>query len=130
MNLVLKYSFFAVVAITANILFQYVSFALYSGAFGLYIAMFWGTLAGLVIKYTLDKRYIFYHITKNKIDDGKKFVLYSTTGAFTTMIFWGSELGFNALFQSNYSKYIGAILGLSIGYVTKYFLDKKYVFIR
>ena len=130
MNLVLKYSFFATVATSVNILFQYIIFSFYNSIFGLYTAMFWGTLAGLVTKYTLDKKYIFYHTPKSKIDDGKKFVLYSTTGISTTIIFWGSELGFNALFEGKDAKYIGAILGLGIGYATKYFLDKKYVFAR
>lgn len=128
MSLVFKYSFFAVLATAINLAFQYLSLSLYSGSFDLYIAMFWGTLAGLVLKYILDKKYIFYHIPKNKKDDGKKFVLYSIMGIFTTVIFWGTELGFNYTFESEIAKYIGAVLGLSIGYIVKYFLDKKYVF--
>ncbi len=90
--------------------------------------MFFGTLAGLILKYILDKKYIFYHKPKNKKDDGKKFALYSLMGVFTTFIFWGFEIGFDFAFHSEIAKYIGAILGLSIGYVVKYFLDKKFVF--
>ena len=51
-------------------------------------------------------------------------------GIFTTIIFWGTEIIFNTLSQSPYAKYLGAVIGLSIGYVIKYFLDKKYVFIH
>jgi putative flippase GtrA len=91
--------------------------------------MFFGTLAGLVTKYLLDKRYIFYHTPKDKKDDAKKFALYSFMGVFTTVIFWGTEIGFNAVFENPNAKYVGAIIGLSIGYVIKYYLDKKYVFI-
>jgi putative flippase GtrA len=91
--------------------------------------MFLGTLAGLVLKYILDKKYIFYHETKGKKDEGKKFFLYSLMGVFTTFIFWGFEIGFFYIFENQNAKYIGAVIGLSIGYITKYYLDKKYVFI-
>ncbi|QEH07273.1 hypothetical protein SMN_2517 [Sulfurospirillum multivorans] len=90
--------------------------------------MFLGTFAGLLSKYILDKRYIFYHKPKNKKDDGKKFVLYSLMGVCTTFIFWGFEMGFYIVFKYENAKYFGAVLGLSIGYMIKYFLDKKFVF--
>lgn len=94
----------------------------------LYVAMFIGTLAGLIVKYILDKKYIFFHTPKSKKDDGKKFILYSLMGVFTTFIFWGFEIGFDYAFSDENAKYFGAIIGLCIGYITKYFLDKKYVF--
>ena len=93
------------------------------------MAMFIGTLAGLIVKYVLDKKFIFYHEIKDKKDDAKKFALYSLMGVFTTIIFWGIEIAFNYFSQEPNAKYIGAIIGLSIGYVIKYFLDKKFVFI-
>jgi putative flippase GtrA len=111
-------------------LFQYFSFLVYSDFGSLYVAMFFGTLAGLVAKYILDKKYIFYHTPKDRSDDARKFALYSLMGVFTTIIFWGTEIAFNALSPSPYAKYLGAVIGLSIGYIIKYFLDKKYVFIH
>jgi len=51
-------------------------------------------------------------------------------GVFTTIIFWGTEIAFDILFQDPNAKYLGAVIGLSIGYVIKYFLDKRYVFIH
>jgi len=48
----------------------------------------------------------------------------------TTFIFWGTEIGFDAFFENENAKYFGAVIGLSIGYIIKYFLDKKYVFKR
>jgi len=92
--------------------------------------MFLGTLAGLVAKYLLDKKFIFYHTPKDKKEDAKNFMLYSFMGVFTTIIFWGTEIAFDTLSCHPYAKYIGAIVGLSIGYIIKYFLDKKYVFIH
>ena len=113
-----------------NLLFQYISFTPYGGFASLYVAMFFGTLAGLIVKYLLDKKFIFYHEVKNKKDDAKKFALYSLMGVFTTIIFWGTEIAFDALSQDPNAKYLGAVIGLSIGYVIKYFLDKKFVFIH
>lgn len=128
MLLVLKYSFFALIATIINLFTQFISLAIYSQNFSLYIAMFFGTLTGLIAKYILDKKYIFYYVVKDKKEDSQKFILYSIMGVFTTLIFWGFEIGFDYIFDSEIAKYIGAIIGLSIGYVTKYFLDKKFVF--
>ncbi len=126
--IVLRYAIFALLSTIVNILFQYLSFLVYEGFLSLYVAMFIGTVAGLVLKYVLDKKYIFFHTPKSKKDDGKKFFLYSVMGVFTTFIFWGFEIGFDYAFENENAKYLGAVLGLSIGYVVKYFLDKKFVF--
>ena len=126
----IKYIIFAAISTLFNLLFQYLSFLLYSDFGALYIAMFFGTLAGLVVKYILDKKFIFYHEVKDKKDDAKKFALYSLMGVFTTIIFWGTEMGFYYLVPDPNAKYLGAVIGLSIGYVIKYFLDKKFVFIH
>ncbi|QSZ41683.1 GtrA family protein [Sulfurimonas aquatica] len=123
-----RYVLFAIISTIVNLLFQYLSFELYSGFLALYLAMFVGTLAGLVLKYVLDKKYIFFHTPKNKKDDGKKFMLYSLMGVFTTFIFWAFEIVFDLFFIDENAKYLGAIIGLSIGYIVKYNLDKKFVF--
>ena len=128
MFLVLKYSLFALIATIINLFTQFISLAIYSQNFSLYIAMFFGTLTGLIAKYILDKKYIFYYVVKDKKEDSQKFILYSIMGVFTTLIFWGFEIGFDYIFDSEIAKYIGAIIGLSVGYITKYFLDKKFVF--
>lgn len=125
----LKYALFAVIATLFNLLFQYASFIIYDYIYSLYVAMFVGTLAGLACKYILDKKYIFYHTPKDRKDDARKFVLYSFMGIFTTAIFWTTEIMFDSLFEYESSKYVGAVVGLGIGYIMKYFLDKKYVFV-
>ena len=128
MFLVLKYSLFALIATIINLFTQFISLAIYSQDFSLYIAIFFGTLTGLIVKYILDKKYIFYYVVKDKKEDSQKFILYSIMGVFTTLIFWGFEIGFDYIFDSEIAKYISAIIGLSVGYITKYFLDKKFVF--
>lgn len=128
MSITVKYIIFAITSTLVNLLFQYISFSIYSGFLELYVAMFFGTIAGLILKYLLDKKFIFYHKSKNKQDEGRAFFLYSLMGLFTTLIFWGFEIGFDYLFENDSSKYIGAVIGLTIGYILKYFLDKRFVF--
>jgi len=128
MNIAIKYIIFAVISTIGNIFTQWLSLKIYDGSFSLYIAMFLGTLIGLIIKYILDKKFIFYYETDSLKENHKLFVLYSLMGVFTTFIFWGVEILFNYLFVNPNAKYIGAIIGLSIGYIIKYNLDKRFVF--
>jgi putative flippase GtrA len=129
MKLALKYSLFAAISTVLNLGMQFATFSFYKGPFELYIAMMLGTGGGLLSKYVLDKKYIFYHQTKDLKDDTKKFILYSAMGVITTLIFWGCEIGFDTLFRIPSAKYTGAVIGLLIGYVTKYNLDKRFVFV-
>jgi len=129
MNLAFKYIVFAIISTLTNLLFQWISFYIYDGIASLYVAMFVGTLAGLILKYFLDKKWIFYHTTNSKKEDAQKFFLYSFMGVFTTVIFWGTEMFFYYFIPIDNAKYIGAVIGLGIGYIVKYFLDKKFVFI-
>jgi len=127
MTLSIIYVLFAILAMGINIGAQYISLIIYSGQYSLYLAMAWGTLSGLIVKYILDKKYIFQVRTKDIKEDTSKFILYSLMGVLTTIIFWGFELAFNSLsFES--AKYYGAVIGLSIGYIIKYNLDKRYTF--
>ncbi len=126
--LAFRYTLFAALSTVANLLVQVVSFWLYSGAASLYVAMIAGTFSGLVLKYILDKKYIFFHTPENRKDESKKFLLYTLMGVITTAIFWGFEIGFHWAFESEHAKYAGAVIGLGIGYLLKYFLDKRFVF--
>jgi putative flippase GtrA len=128
LSLVSKSCLFAVIATAANLASQAASLHVYSGTYDLWLAIFIGTAVGLAVKYLLDKRWIFAYETENLRDDAEKFALYTLMGVITTLIFWGSEILFDLLWQIPEAKYIGAIIGLSIGYVTKYQLDKRFVF--
>lgn len=130
MWLAIKYAAFAVLAIIVNVVSQDMAIQIYTGIFSLYISMAFGTITGLVVKYILDKKYIFAFTASNMADDGKKFVLYSFMGVATTLIFWGTELSFQYLFATKIMRYVGAVIGLAIGYTVKYHLDKKFVFLR
>ena len=128
MRISLTYTLFAVLATAVNIGVQDVAIRIYTGPYQLLFSIGIGTLAGLVIKYVLDKRYIFRFQTVNVSHDSQTFLLYALMGLVTTVIFWGFEFGFNYLFQTKELRYLGGVIGLAIGYLSKFHLDKKFVF--
>lgn len=128
MTIALTYSFFAIIAIAANVLSQEMTIALYTGPYELAIAILVGTAIGLVIKFLLDRKYIFQADSKPLHKDASQFLAYATTGVLTTLLFWGSEITFDYVFATKEARYVGAVLGLSAGYYLKYQLDKRFVF--
>lgn len=130
MSLLFLYSLFAIIAIAANVLSQEFALLFYRGAHELVVAIPVGTAVGLVVKFVLDRKYIFKADTVPLSKDGRQFIAYAATGVLTTVLFWGSEIAFELLFASREARYVGAILGLSCGYVLKYQLDRRYVFTR
>ena len=124
--IIIKYICFAAISTALNLLSQYFSLVFYNDFGGLFLAILIGTIIGVSTKYFLDKNYIFYYVNKDR--KVNNFFFYSLTGIFTTIIFWTFEIGFHIIFNFNLAKYIGAIIGLSIGYILKFFLDRKYVF--
>lgn len=127
-NLIAKYILFALIATILNLFTQYIFLKMYYGVGSLYLAMFLGTLIGLVIKYILDKNYIFKYRINNKKEELKKILLYSFLGIFTTLIFWSFEIAFDKIFEYDLAKYVGGLLGLALGYYLKFTLDKNIVF--
>lgn len=126
--LTVRYAVFAAVAVGVNLGTQALSLGVYDGAFGLLAAMVLGTGTGLVTKYLLDKRFIFYDQDGGLRAHSVKFTLYATMGVATTALFWATELTFVALGDDPRLKYIGAALGLTLGYIAKYRLDRRFVF--
>ena len=126
--LIVKYFSFILIATIVNLLTQLLIFQLFEGWFVLYAALALATLTGLITKYFLDKKWIFNYKATSKSDNLNKFGLYSLMGIFTTAIFWGSEMFFFHILAFDGSQYVGGALGLAIGYLVKYFLDKKFVF--
>jgi len=128
--LVLRYAGFAVVATLANLGAQRLVLAgadpVAAGRFVLAMAV--GTGVGLVVKYLLDKRWIFYDRTTGARAQGAQFALYTAMGLVTTAIFWLTETAFWLAWGTDLARETGAVLGLGVGYVTKYLLDRRYVF--
>ena len=128
MSILFRYSLFAVVATSLNLLCQRMVLSLGETTAHLLIAILAGTIVGLVIKYVLDKNFIFHNKHRFSSNKEKTFYLYTFTGIFTTLLFWATESIFYLYFKNHLMRETGAILGLAIAYVIKFKLDSKYVF--
>jgi len=129
-RLVVLYILFAGLSTLVNIGSQMISMMTYSGSYAITISILIGTLAGLPLRYVLEKRFIFSFQSNSMAQDGHLFFMYSLMGIFTTALFWITEYVFHLIFITSFMRYIGGILGLSIGYFIKYWLDKRFVFIN
>ncbi|MDZ7695466.1 MAG: GtrA family protein [Deltaproteobacteria bacterium] len=127
--LAFKYTLFAAFSIFTNLGMQYLTARIIEGKWQLYACLITGTLGGLVVKYLLDKHFIFYYQVAHIREEGVRFFLYSLMGIATTLIFWGTEIAFEMAFRSPYARYMGGLLGLIVGYAVKYRLDKRFVFV-
>jgi len=126
--LILRYAGFAALATLANLAAQRLVLRVSDSEFRIALAVLAGTAVGLVLKYILDKRWIFFDRSHGAAVHSKKFSLYTLMGVATTVIFWGAETSFWMIWQTDLMREVGAVLGLAIGYFVKYKLDRKYVF--
>ncbi|MCA0997304.1 GtrA family protein [Salipiger pacificus] len=128
MSLIGLYALFAVLATLLNLGIQRLVLAIEQSNIGFAIAIVAGTGAGLVLKYLLDKRWIFRDPTKGARENGRKFSRYTVMGLVTTGIFWATETAFWLVWQTDGMRELGAVLGLMLGYAVKYRLDRRFVF--
>lgn len=126
------YAAFGAVATAANMGVQAATHAILppgDGAGATYwLALAAGTGVGLVVKYLLDKRWIFADPSVGMAAHGRRFSLYTLMGIATTMIFWGTQTAFFLATGSRAMLYLGGALGLAVGYWVKYRLDRRFVF--
>jgi len=127
-RLAMLYALVALIAIFVNVGCQALVIWIYKGVFAVQLSVLIGTAAGLPVKYVLEKRHIFGFVSKSLVHDGQVFMIYTFMGVFTTGLFWAIEYGFHVAFETDAMRYVGGAVGLTIGNVIKYHLDKRYVF--
>ena len=129
-GIAVAYALFAILSTVINIASQMLSIWAYKGPYSIEISILVGTAAGLPLRYFLEKRYIFNFQSLNLKHDGRLFVFYSAMGVITTLIFWGTEYAFHLIYNTEFMRYVGGVIGLAVGFYVKYQLDKKYVFVN
>lgn len=136
--MLLKYFFFAAIAILLNtliftLLYEWAQTWITEGIYRLlaeYIAKACGIVAGFALKYFLDKNYVFADEKKESRQEAKQIGLYGLFSIFTTLLAFGlAEVG-EWLINHRYEATISWLLGLVVGYTTKYYLDKNFVFVQ
>ena len=127
-ELTLRYVAGAILATLVNLATQALSFSLYQGSGELLFGILAGTATGLFSKFIFDKFLIFDDPSLGLAENAQKFALYCVTGVFTTAIFWGTEATMAWLSDGKAMRYLGAVIGLCIGYILKFHLDRRFVF--
>ena len=122
-----RYVIFALLATLANLAAQEVVMRLAPVA-PLTLSILAGTVAGFVLKYVLDKKWVFDDRYGGHREELQKVTLYGAFSVLTTLIFWGFEVAFWTIWRTDLAKYTGAVLGLAIGYAAKFALDRTFVF--
>jgi putative flippase GtrA len=122
-----RYVLFAIVATLANLITQEAVIRVAPVA-PLALSILMGTAAGFILKYVLDKRWVFEDDYGGHRQELQKITLYGAFSVLTTLVFWGFEVAFWMIWQTDLAKYTGAVLGLAIGYAAKFFLDRTFVF--
>lgn len=129
-GLAVRYAAFAGLATLSNLATQRALLPQDADGAAFAVAMGAGTVVGLIVKYLLDMRWIFFDPDGGVRAHGRKFTLYALTGVVTTAIFWGTETVFWLVWNTGAMRELGAVLGLTLGYVLKYRLDARFVFER
>lgn len=122
------YAVFAAAAAAVNLGTQWAVAGLWPWGLPSIAALIAGTGAGLLVKYILDKRWIFRAMPMRLAADARRFLQYCATGLVTTALFWGIELSCIAAFGAAWGRYAGGAAGLCAGYSLKYLLDRRIVF--
>jgi len=123
----IRYVLFAVLATLANLLTQEASIRLAPEA-PLSFSILMGTAAGFILKFVLDKKWVFDDTYAGHRQELQKIGLYGVFSVLTTLVFWGFEITFWVIWQTDFAKYTGAVLGLAVGYAAKFLLDRSFVF--
>jgi putative flippase GtrA len=122
-----RYVLFAVVATLANLATQELVIRVAPVA-PLTLSILAGTAAGFVLKYVLDKKWVFDDRYRGHREELQMVTLYGVFSVLTTLVFWGFEIAFWTIWRTDFAKYSGAVLGLAIGYAAKFALDRTFVF--
>lgn len=126
-GLALRYVVFAIISTLVNFAVQEAVIHI-SPVEPLMPSLLTGTVAGFAVKYMLDKKWIFFDGYASHASEVRKITLYGLFSVLTTVVFWSFEISFWTLWQTDLAKYTGGALGLAIGYVSKYALDRRFVF--
>jgi putative flippase GtrA len=121
------YVLFAAVATIANLAMQEVTFRVIP-ILPFSVSILSGTAAGFIVKYVLDKNLVFSDPYTGGRHEIRKISLYALLSVATTVVFWAFEVAFWFVWRTDQAKYVGALVGLAIGYSAKFALDRAFVF--
>ncbi len=122
---VILYVVFAAFAICLNMFVQNLMFALWPLGGAIFVAMPVGAGVALLTKYFLDRRYVF---ASERSASRIEFLKYALTGGFITAVFFVTEYAIWIIYQTDYARNVGIVIGMTVGYTLKYVLDRHFIF--
>jgi putative flippase GtrA len=127
-SLMLRYAGFALLSTAINCLVQFFILHTLAGSLAIYIALAFGTGAGFVSKFLLDRNYVFYHVSSGYKQEVWVSICYLGTSVIMTLAY----LSFQTFVYFEYGDgafyYISACLVLCLGYSAKFLIDGRFVF--
>lgn len=124
-----KYCTFAMAAGAANLVTQELVVQA-APSWPVMLSILAGTGVAFLVKYVGVKLWVFADPYHSHGHEARKVVRYALLGFLTTTIFWAIELAAWWIWRDPQIKYAGAVVGLALSHVAKYFLDRDYVFNR
>lgn len=129
MKPLVRYYAFALASVAANLGTQHLTYVA-SPIAPVEVSMAAGTIVGFVLKYLMDKYYVFEARTETAAAEARRVFLYGLFSIGTTALFWSVEMAFWLAFRTDLWRYFGGLLGLLAGYTLKFWLDRRFVFVR
>lgn len=123
---ILLYYAFAFVAIGINVVVQRLFFLGLNHPNAILFAMPIGAGVALLVKYFLDRKYIFEVASS---PNQREFFRYAISGGLITLIFFVVEYLIWSLYETALARDLGIFVGMMTGYALKYFFDRNFVFV-
>lgn len=128
LSLATRYAAFALFSTAVNWAMQLAILRTIPGRFSIYAALFVGTGAGFVVKYLLDKNYIFQHASANRTQEAWVLALYLGTSIVMTAFYLVSQAVIFFVYGEGVVYYASGTAVLLLGYAIKFALDGRFVF--
>ena len=125
--MIIRYLILCFFAIFLNIVSQQIFLLFFAGPYSIEISILIGTIMTFFLRFYLEKNFVF---LKDKFSFKTESMLYMyfVSSIFTTLIFWIFEYSFHLFFDTDFLRYIGATIGLLVGFYIKYKIDKGLTF--
>lgn len=121
------YVLFAGAAVGLNVLVQRLVFAVYHGPQTIVVAMVVGAGVALTAKYFLDRKWV---LGVRHAADEEEIIKYAMAGATITLVFFAFQYTIWIFYQTDLARDIGIVLGMAVGYLIKFLIDRKFVFVE
>tara|TARA_B100000989_G_scaffold299003_1_gene291845 strand:- start:5206 stop:5595 length:390 start_codon:yes stop_codon:yes gene_type:complete len=121
-----KYILVSLISIIANIALQILFLEVYTKMYRVELSIIIATALTMPARYVLERKFIFSRIRYSS--DTKSFLVYTFSACIATVIFIVTEYVFHLVFANDALRYLGGMIGLSLGFYFKFWFDTLKVY--